>query len=263
MRAYWAIFSARFWMLLQYRAAALAGFSTQFFWGLIRVMIFGAFYQSAAGSQPMSYPEVVTYVWLSQAMLGLQPWSVDPETRQMIRTGAVAYELLRPLDLYNLWFARAIAQRTAPTVLRAIPLLIIAGLFLGLQPPGSVASGAAAFVSLAAALFLSCAITTITAISMLWTISGDGIGRLMFCAVVCLSGMVLPIPLFPDWSQAVLKALPFRGLVDTPFRIYSGSIPVEQALPAIAHQVVWTVVIVLIGRAILSRHVHRLVVQGG
>ena len=27
----------------------------------------------------------------------------------MMRTGAVAYELCRPLDLYGLWYARALA----------------------------------------------------------------------------------------------------------------------------------------------------------
>ena len=40
MKPYWAMLSARFRMLLQYRMAALAGCATQVFWGWIRVMIF-------------------------------------------------------------------------------------------------------------------------------------------------------------------------------------------------------------------------------
>ena len=36
MKPYWANFSARFRLLLQYRAAALAVLATQLFWGLIR-----------------------------------------------------------------------------------------------------------------------------------------------------------------------------------------------------------------------------------
>lgn len=43
MTPYLAILSARFRTLLQYRAAAAAGFGTQLFWGLIRMMIFEAF----------------------------------------------------------------------------------------------------------------------------------------------------------------------------------------------------------------------------
>src|SRR6266545_1976080 len=101
MIPYLAVFSARFRMLLQYRAAAAAGFGTQLFWGLIRMMIFGGFYHSTTLAQP------ITYVWLGQATLGLLLFGVDNDVRAMIRNGTVAYELLRPLDLYSLWYWRA------------------------------------------------------------------------------------------------------------------------------------------------------------
>ena len=47
MRPYWAVFSARFRVLLQYRVAALAGCGTQLFWGLIRMM---SFYESSTAA---------------------------------------------------------------------------------------------------------------------------------------------------------------------------------------------------------------------
>ena len=95
MTAHLALMSARFRMLLQYRAAAMAGMSTQLFWGLIRVMIFEAFYRSSVAIHPMSYPEVVNYVWLGQAMFALLPWWMDAEIRNMVRSGTVVYELVR------------------------------------------------------------------------------------------------------------------------------------------------------------------------
>ena len=73
MRPYWAIFSARCRVLLQYRAAAFAGFATQLFWGLMRVMIFTAFYHSTSEVQPMSLRETIIYIWLGQAMFVLMP----------------------------------------------------------------------------------------------------------------------------------------------------------------------------------------------
>ncbi len=127
MPPYLAILSARFRTLLQYRAAAAAGFGTQLFWGLIRMMIFEAFYRSTTAAQPMSYEEVVSYVWLGQATLVLLPWNVDREIQAMVRSGTVAYEMLRPLDLYSLWFTRAVAWRTAPMLLRCVPMFIVAG----------------------------------------------------------------------------------------------------------------------------------------
>ena len=107
-------------MLLQYRAAALAGMSTQLFWGLIRVMIFEAFYRTSTQAQPMTYAEVVNYVWLGQALFALLPWAPDNDVRTMVRTGTVAYELVRPVDLYAFWYSRALANRIAPTLLRSL-----------------------------------------------------------------------------------------------------------------------------------------------
>jgi len=124
MTAYWAIFSARFRALLQYRAAAAAGFGCQMFWGLIRMMIFAAFYRAGAGSVTIEFPQMVTYIWLGQAMIAMMPWRVDPQVAGLIRSGNVAYELVRPLDLYNLWFCRSLAQRTAPTLMRLVPQVL-------------------------------------------------------------------------------------------------------------------------------------------
>ena len=121
LRPYRAILSARFRMLLQYRAAALAGLWTQIFFGLVLLMIYEAFYRSTTVRQPMTFAEVVSYVWLGQALLAMLPWNADAEIRAMVRSGAVAYELCRPVDLYSLWYARALAWRTAPTILRAVP----------------------------------------------------------------------------------------------------------------------------------------------
>ena len=263
MIGYWAVVSARFRTLLQYRAAALAGLGTQLLWGLIRVMIFEAFYLSTTASQPMDVADVITYVWLTQALLGMLPWNVDPDIRALIRSGGVSYELLRPLDLYSHWYSRALALRTAPTLLRSIPLLAAAGVFLGMQAPASWAAAGAFSVAILAALLLSCAITSLLNISLLWTVSGDGIAAIGSAAVVLFSSMLVPIPFFPDWAQPVINALPFGGLVDTPFRLYLGHIPPGDLLSHLAQQLVWVVALVVLGRWVLSRGLRRLVVQGG
>ena len=98
---------------------------------------------------------------------------------------------------------------------------------------------------------------------MLWTLSGEGVDRILPSFVTVLSGMVVPLPLFPDWMQPFLSWQPFRGLCDVPYRIYSGNIPISEAANEIVFTLAWTVVIVWFGRYLLSRGVRRLVVQGG
>lgn len=263
MTAYAAVLSARFRLLLQYRGAAIAGMGTQLFWGLIRTMIFTAFYYSTTAPQPMSREQVVSYLWLGQAMFALLPWNVDPDVRAMIHTGSVAYEMLRPVDLYGLWYSRAVAQRSAPTLLRSVPLLLVAGLFFGLQLPVTWAAAAGWLLMTLAAVALAAAFATLMTVSLLWTVAGDGIQRILPTVVMALSGLLLPISLFPAWWQPALRFLPFADLMDTPFRVYLGLAPAAAAPLLLAHQLAWAAALMLAGRWALSRGLRRLVVQGG
>ena len=82
-------------------------------------------------------------------------------------------------------------------------------------------------------------------------------------SIFVFSGMIVPLPLFPDWSHPLLDVLPFRGLVDLPFRLYMGHIPAREVLGVLGHQLLWTAVLVVLGRCLLARGTRPLVVQGG
>jgi len=263
MRPYWAALSARFRTLLQYRTAALAGVGTQVFFGYVLVMAYRAFYAATDTPQPIALVDMVTYIWLGQAMFGLLPWMTDPTVAALVRSGGVAYELLRPVDLYWFWYSRAIARRVAPTLLRSIPMFIVASLFLGLQAPASLPAFLAWVGATACAVLLSAAVVTLAGITLMWTLSGEGFNAVLWGTVMVTSGMLVPLPLMPEWAQHLFEALPFRGIVDIPFRLYIGHIPPSQAVPMMALQLAWTAALVLFSRWLLVRGLRRLVVQGG
>lgn len=271
VRPYLAIFAMRFLMLLQYRAAALAGMATQFWFGAIMILALRAFYASGRGSASITLAEAITYIWLGQAFLGLLPWNVDPEIALMMRTGNVAYERLRPVDTYFYWFARAMAWRAAATLLRSIPLLIVTSVvfaFVGLgawslRPPPSFGALVLFVLSMVAVVHLSSAITTLLNISVVWTISGQGVSVFTNSLVLILSGMVIPLPLFPDWAQRVLFLQPLAGLVDIPYRIYFANLSGGEALGGIALQTCWTMVFIVLGRLLMTLTMRRIQIQGG
>jgi ABC-2 type transport system permease protein len=266
---YAAIVAARFRALLQYRAAALGGLFTQVFFGLVRIMILVAFYAAASQHQPMSLPDVIGYIWLGQATLLLVPWRNDADIADQIRTGNVVYELTRPLDLYGIWLARAIAWRTAPVLLRMLPMFVVAMLIIPAILPGwgLEAPSAASFVMwlacFAGAVLLSAALTTLMNVTLMWTIAGDGISMIIASLATMFGGLVIPLALFPDWAKPVLYALPFAGLLDFPSRVFTGNIAPEHAVWVVAHQLAWTAAFIALGRWLLSRGLRRLVVQGG
>jgi ABC-2 type transport system permease protein len=250
-------------MLLQYRAAALAGIVTQVFFGLVRVMIFQAFYHSSTGAQPMSAQQTTTYLWLSQAFLLMVMLGADSELAAMIRTGNIAFDLVRPVDLYNYWLARSFSGRAAPMVLRALPIMVIVALIGQLNAPASVLHAVLFLISLTLGLILAVVFFAIVTISLLWTVSGEGMSRLAPPIIFFLSGMIVPLPLFPESVQPLIRAMPFRGIIDVPFRIYLGQLAPREVLVGFVQQVVWIAVFIVMGRMLLSRGLRRLVIQGG
>lgn len=263
MKAYYSIIKARISILFQYRSAAFAGLATQIFWGLIKTMVLQAFFNGASGAQPISLAQALTFVWIGQALLQLLTWKLDPEVENQVKTGNVAYELVRPLDLYWLWYVRGIAMRVVPTLMRCLPVFIIAALFFDLPAPVSLWAGLAFITSVSFSFLLSSAITTLVIISLFWTLSGEGIQRMLPHLSVLLSGMIVPLPLFPDWMQPFLSFQPLRGLIDIPCRLYTGVIPVSEAFYYFGFQLLWTALIILFGRMLMNKAIHRLEIQGG
>ena len=104
MKKYISFFRLRFSMGLQYRTAAAAGIVTQFFWGAMEILVYRAFYEADAAAFPMSFEAVVTYIWLQQAFLAVfGAWIMEGEIFDAIRNGNIAYELCRPISIYQMW----------------------------------------------------------------------------------------------------------------------------------------------------------------
>ena len=271
IRAYSSILTLRFREVAQYRAAAWAGVFTQVVFGFIIFMSLDAFFRADPDRAPMNRQQLLSYVWLAQAFLGLLPWNIDTHIAAMVRSGAVAYELARPIDTYALWYSRTLGWRVSATVLRSVPLIVIVALvfpLVGLREyampaPPTLACAGAFGIALFIAVLLGAALTMLMHVTILWTLSIDGVQRIMPAFIMLLSGMLIPLPVFPDWMQPILYALPFRCVVDLPYRAYSGDIAPVQALRDTALALAWTVAIVWFGRALMRRGFRRVVVHGG
>jgi len=270
-RPYIAVLAARFQLMLQYRAAALAGFATQCWFGVIRILVFAAFYAGGAAGQPLSLRDAVTYTWLGQAFLAFLPWNADPDVADMVRTGAVAYERLRPVDTYAWWYARALAWSTARVLPRAALMVAFASVLLplaglgkwGLPPPPTWSAAGLFALSAAGMILLSAALTVILNVIMAASMSDRGANTLAAPFVNLFSGMIIPLAFFPDTLRPFLRAQPLAGLVDIPFSIYFAGLTGTDALGAIALQFLWVVVLVLLGRWWLGAVMGRLQIQGG
>ncbi|MCM3768058.1 ABC transporter permease [Neobacillus niacini] len=267
MRVYHSVLKLRLLMGMQYRAAAIAGVATQFFWGFIIIMVFQAFYENAVTTPPISLKEIITYIWLQQAFLVFVTiWFRDNELFDLITSGNIAYELCRPCELYGFWYAKLLAQRLSSALLRCFPILIVA-FFLPKPYDMTLPPSFTAFIlfisSLILGLFLLVAVSMFMYISVFLTMSPTGSLLIFSVLGEFFAGLIIPVPLMPEWLQKIAYVLPFRWTADFPFRVYSGHIPQNDAIIGIVIQLAYILCLVWLGRLALNNILKKVVVQGG
>lgn len=251
---------------LQYKTAAIAGIFTQFFFGLLFIMIFEAFYAQNP-NQPIELSQVIQMVWLQQSFLVfIMLWHRDSELYNMITSGNIAYELCRPTNLYSYWYSRLLGSRLSGALLRCFPIIIAASLLpepYKLHAPVSIEAFLLFSITISLSLLLIVSISMFIYISIFYTLSPAG--SFLFIAVFgeFFAGLTIPVPLMPGWLQIVCNFLPFRYASDLPFRIYNGHIGTSEALISLMIQILWIILLYFLGRLWMNRALNKVVVMGG
>jgi len=267
MKPYLSLLRVRFLNGLQYRAAALGGLATQFFWGIMLLFIYSAFFGGTVESNGFSFRELVTYIWLQQAFLAfiyLHDW--DNELLDMITTGGISYELCRPINIYQVWYVKLLSKRLARGALRFSPILIIGFLLpypYNLSLPQSPLTFLLFIITLFLGLLLLVSVSMLVYISIFKTMSPVGSIVLFGTVGEFFAGNTIPIPLMPSWLQNITLLMPFRWTADLPLRVYSGHINTQEALMGIMMQLVWICILVILGALIMKRVTRLSIVQGG
>ncbi len=267
LRAYGALFRLRMAAGLHYRSSVFGEVICRFIWIFMEILAYHALFRAAPNGFPLGLEQTVSYVWLQQTTFVLfKIVFSDNEIYDSINSGGIAYELVRPMGLYERWFYSAAANRLSYTLVNALPVIAV-GLLLppgwGLAKPATLSVLGLSFVSAALGLGTTAAVALLMFNTLFITISHRGI-KIIFTAVTdFLSGGVIPLVFFPSSIRRLVQLSPFAAMRDTPLAIYTGSYTFSQSLAAMGLQLFWLVVLVLLGKFWMKRLLNRLVVQGG
>ncbi len=267
MKKYISFFRLQFIYGLQYRAAALGGIATQFLWGGLTVLLYKAFYEADSGAFPMGIQEVITYTWLQQAFLALfMVWFFENDIFEAISSGNIAYEITRPINLYNMWFTKNVASRLSKAVLRCMPILILAAFLpgpYGITLPPSIEAFLWFLLTMTLGTLVVVAFCMLVYIVTFYTISSLGVKIVASSVVEFLAGAVLPLPFFPESIQKVMRILPFAAMQNVPLRAFTGNLWGEELYMAAGLQLFWCMALIGLGKYMLRDALKKVVVQGG
>jgi ABC-2 type transport system permease protein len=266
IKIYFSLFRIRFNQNLQYRAVVLGAVVKGFFWALLEVLGYLALYRRA-GEFPMELSQTITYVWAFQAFIVL--FTVvfgDGEIYSAIRSGAVAYDLVRPVDLYGRWFCQSASNRLSFALVNCFPVLLMGALLpkpYGLTLPGSLRQLILFAVSALLAFGVTVALSMLMYISLFYLISQRGIQMMVRLTTIFLSGGIVPLPFFPEPVLRIVRWLPFAAMQNMPLQIFCGYLSGTDALRGIVFQVIWLSALVLAGRAAMGQAERKVIVNGG
>lgn len=264
LRLYGRLFRAGFRRRSSYRLAMVAGVLTNSVFGAIRGVVLGALVLASGGAVAgYTATTISTYNWLTQGLLGpVNVWG-DGELAERVRTGDIAVDLARPVDLQLTGLAYDLGMACAAFLPRTLPTVLVGALTFGIALPRTPTPWLLGLVSLALALALSYLCRFAVQLIAFWLVDIRGVLTLYQALSGLLAGLVVPIALMPDWLAGIALATPFPGMLQFPVDILSGYADLAGSLQRIAAQAGWILGIGLLGRVLLRAGSTRLVIQGG
>jgi ABC-2 type transport system permease protein len=260
---YLALTRIAFQRQLAYRAAALAGLSTNIFFGMLRVAVLVALYGARREMAGISLPAAITFTGLTQAIISFHSLFGWYEMMNSIYTGAVASDLLKPMGYFRFWLAQDLGRALAQLLLRGLPMLAIYALLFGITLPQTAIQWLALIVSLFLSWLVGFAFRFWVNLAGFWTPDARAIGRLAFVLVYFLSGFLMPLRFFPDWFVRLCALTPFPSIVNTVVEVYLGVLQGPSLILALLQQVAWAALLIAACQLTLRAGVRRLVIQGG
>ncbi|MCH5287016.1 MAG: ABC-2 family transporter protein [Christensenellaceae bacterium] len=259
---YASVFRLRARLETQYRAAALGGLVTQAFFGSVLVCLYTALFD---GNDPRALQETVTYVWLQQMFFRML-LNNDSELNGLIMTGGIAYTMIRPIDQHAYWMMRELATRLVGALMRLIPMVLLQFILpasMRMTLPESPVALMQFMVSLVLGAVILSEISGVRDVVIMKTLDTRGISAMINLIQMIFSGNIIPLTLFPDKAQALIRYQPFAQALDAPSRMYLHAQSAPEWLFNLSVQLGWIVLIAGLGRLLWARQMNRMTVQGG
>jgi ABC-2 type transport system permease protein len=246
-----------------YPGATWAGVFTNTFFGLVIAYTLLAVFRERDSVGSYDAEDAVTYVWLAQGMImTIYLWGWY-EVAIRVQSGDVATDLQRPLDFQVYWLAQDVGRAAYHAIFRGVPPFIVGAFVFDVLVPHDPRVWLAFVVSVALAVVVSFAFRYIVNLAAFWVLDYRGVSMLGTVATAFFSGQYLALAFYPEWLKVLAWSLPFAAMVQAPIEVFLGHVRGVELAGLLALQAFWAGALLLLGRAVFSAGLRKLVIQGG
>jgi ABC-2 type transport system permease protein len=214
--------------------------------------------QSSLGG--LSLKQMLWYLVVTESIIMSLP-TIATLVDQDVRTGALAMQLVRPMSYPLNMLAQTSGERVLSFALNFLVGSIIALIFVG--PLDLNLGGIAMFLLLIPLSFaLDFTIYFLIGLAAFWLEDTTGLTLIYSRMTMILGGMLIPLELFPDGWQQILRVLPFSAIVYGPARIFVTGDP-QVFLSVLIQQIVAILVFAFVIRIVYNLALRRVFSHGG
>ena len=176
-----------------YRLAMVAGLFTNVVFGFIRAAILFAALDSAGGTLAgYDQGSISAYVWLSQGLLGAIQLNGAADVGDRVRTGDIAVDFTRPVDLQTWHLAEDLGRAAYTLIPRGVPSVLVGALTVGLTLPATAWPYLLGALSIALGVTLSFYCRFAVNVLGFWLLDTRGLRTLYMVVSTFLAGPVRP-----------------------------------------------------------------------
>ena len=249
--------------MLAFRLRYYTGILTYFINVTVYYFIWRAVYEADPGFASLSFREMLTYVSVAWIIRSLYFNNIDVQISQDIIEGKITTALLKPIDLQAATIARALGEAAFRMIMLTVPSAIVLFLVYRLQPPSSFTAFALFLLALLASVLIVSALNFIVGGFAVKMKSILGLLRAKFYIMDLLSGLIVPISLFPAPFREISEALPFQHIVYTPLMLYLGKLNGAEALWELGVSWAWVAGMIAMGSLFWRRMMRHMTIHGG
>ncbi|MFZ5816081.1 MAG: ABC transporter permease [Bacillota bacterium] len=253
----------RFLTMLAYRLNYFSGILTYVVYTGGYYFLWSAVYAGREELHGLSAAQMTTYLVISWMTRSFYFNNLDQEIAEEIKSGLVAIQLIRPYHYLMGKLVSAFGEGLFRLLFWMLPGMAVASLLFPVQLPTSAQTiGMWALAGLLAFLVNSLLNATFGLFTFFLQ-SAQGLRWAKRLATDLLSGLFIPLHLFPDGARAVIDWLPFQAIAYLPNMIFTGGLTGAAAWRALGLQLLWVAILSLSTWAFWRRARRYLVVQGG
>ena len=249
--------------ILAFRLRYYTGVLTYLINVTVYYFIWKALYASSPNLAGMTFSQIVTYVAVGWMIRSLYFNNVDQDMAGDVMEGKISMALIKPVSVQWMYISQALGETVFRLGLLSAPVAVVLALIFPVEAPKSVGHAVLFLLSLVGSVLLVLMLNFIVGTCAISLKSILGLLRAKFFVQELLSGLLIPITMFPAPLQKAMAWLPFEHIGYTPMLIYLGRLSYGEAAQALGLQALWVILLAAFGSWFWKKMSRKITIHGG